>query len=247
MNISIAAEQIGHIGLFNFTGSLLLTWVVVIGLVVVAQSVYRRRTLVPAGLQNGIETGIETLLDTMTLVLGTKEKAVKYFPFIATLFTLILASNWIGVLPGVGSIGFFSTVNGVKSLVPLLRSPASDLNFTLALALITVVSLNVMAVRAKGIRLSVARYINFSSPINFFIGILELIGEIAKIISLSFRLFGNVFAGEVLLIITSFLVPYIVPIPFLGLELFAGFIQALVFSTLSLVFLSLLTDEAVAH
>jgi F-type H+-transporting ATPase subunit a len=89
----------------------------------------------------------------------------------------------------------------------------------------------------------VSRYINFSSPINFFIGILELLGELTKIISLSFRLFGNIFAGEALLLIIGFLTPYIIPIPFLGLEIFGGFIQALVFSTLTLVFLSMLVEN----
>ncbi len=253
MHIEIGVEKIFHIGNFAITNSLLLSWIVIGFLVVLTVVLTRRVSLVPNRLQNGVEMGVEMLLDSMSLVLGTKEKARKYFPFIATLFTIILVSNWIGIFPGVGSIGIrhqepgTATEMGHQNLVPFLRSPASDLNFTLALALVTIITINIMGIRAQGIKVSLKRYINFSSPINFFIGILELIGELAKIISLSFRLFGNVFAGEVLLIIIGFLVPYLIPVPFLGLELFAGFIQALVFSTLTLVFLSLLTDEHAHH
>jgi F-type H+-transporting ATPase subunit a len=106
----------------------------------------------------------------------------------------------------------------------------------------TIITINIMGIRAVGIKMSIKRYINFSSPINFFIGLLELIGEFTKIVSLSFRLFGNIFAGEVLLLIIGFLAPYIIPLPFMALEIFAGFIQALVFATLTTVFLSILVE-----
>jgi F-type H+-transporting ATPase subunit a len=248
MNISIAPEQLTHIGSLGISNSFVMIWLVAIFLIVVAQLISRKVSLVPKMAQNGVEMAVESLLDMMRGVLGTQEAALKYFPFIATIFTVILASNWLGLVPGVGSIGFFEHAVGAaagaaSTFVPYLRSPSSDLNFTLGLALMTIITINIMGVRALGLKMSIKRYINFSSPINFFIGILELIGEFAKIISLSFRLFGNVFAGEVLLIIIGFLVPYLVPVPFLALELFAGFIQALVFSTLTLVFLSLLVQE----
>ena len=223
MNIEIGAEKIAHLFGFAITNSLILSWIVVALLILVAWTVSRGMSLIPKGLQNLAESAVEMLLDTMESIFGSRQKAIKYFPFIATIFIVILISNWIGIFPGVGSVGFWHmSESGARTLVPFLRSPSSDLNFTLALALMTIITINIMAVRAKGIKLSVSRYINFSSPINFFIGILELIGEIAKIISLSFRLFGNVFAGEVLLIITGFLAPYIIPIPFLGLEIFSG-------------------------
>ncbi len=242
MNIEIAAERLTHVGALGISNSFVMVWLVTAVLIFIAQMISRKMTLVPNRLQNIVEIGTEALLDNMSGVLGSKEKAFKYFPFIATLFIIILASNWLGLVPGVGSIGLQHGV-GARNFVPFLRSPSSDLNFTLGLALMTIITINIMGIRALGLKVSISRYINFSSPINFFIGILEIIGEFAKIVSLSFRLFGNVFAGEVLLIIIGFLVPYIVPIPFLGLELFAGFIQALVFSTLTLVFLSLLTEE----
>ena len=248
MHIAIAPEQLTHIGSLGVSNSFVMIWLIAILLIVVAQLISRKVSLVPKLAQNGAEWCVESLLDMMQGVLGTKEKALKYFPFVATIFTVILASNWLGLVPGVGSIGVFHSVmetggTATRELVPFLRSPSSDLNFTLGLALMTIITINIMGIRATGLKFAISRYLNFSSPINFFIGILELIGEFAKIISLSFRLFGNVFAGEVLLIIIGFLVPYLVPVPFLGLELFAGFIQALVFSTLTLVFLSLLVEK----
>ncbi len=184
----------------------------------------------------------------MEKVLGSREKAERYFPFIATIFTLILFSNWLGIFPGVGSIGLYQVDAGQKVFIPFFRSVASDLNFTIALAIISVIATNVYGVLAKGIGKHISHFISFKDPISFFVGILEIIGEIAKTISFSFRLFGNVFAGEVLLIITGFLAPYIVPIPFLMLELFVGFIQALVFATLTLVFISIaIEDHAEEH
>ncbi len=252
MHIEIAPEQLTHLGTLGISNSFVMIWVVALLLICIAQLLRRKVALVPNGLQNIAESGVEMLLGSMQGVLGTREKAIKYFPFIATIFIVILASNWLGLVPGVGSIGLWHAAGesagtagatAARTLVPFFRSPSSDLNFTLGLALMTIITINIMGIRATGIKFAVSRYLNFSSPINFFIGILELIGEFAKIISLSFRLFGNVFAGEVLLIIIGFLVPYLVPVPFLGLELFAGFIQALVFSTLTLVFLSLLVEK----
>jgi F-type H+-transporting ATPase subunit a len=244
MDIQIAAEKLSSIGSVAVSNSFVMVWIVAAILILASRLIFGKLSLVPGGAQNAAEMAFETLLQNMQNILGSREKAVKYFPFIATLFILILTSNWLGLLPGVGSIGFWHTAeNGAKFLVPYFRSPSSDLNFTLGLAIMTVISVNAMGIRSTGWKLYIKRYINFSSPINFFVGMLEIVGELAKIVSLSFRLFGNVFAGEVLLIIMGVLAPYLIPIPFVGMELFAGFIQALVFSTLALVFLSLLTES----
>ena len=132
---------------------------------------------------------------------------------------------------------------GQEIFVPLFRSTASDINFTLALAIISVVATQLLGIAAIGFAKHAAKYISFKGPIQFFVGILEIVSEVAKMISFSFRLFGNIFAGEVLLIIIGFLVPYVVPAPFLMLELFVGFIQALVFAMLTLVFISIATVE----
>ena len=140
-----------------------------------------------------------------------------------------------------GSIGFFEIKEGKELFVPFLRSGASDINTTLALAIIALFFVHVIGISAIGFWKHIGKFFTLKSPVDFFVGILEFISEIAKMISFSFRLFGNVFAGEVLLIIMAFLAPYVVPVPFLGLELFVGFIQALVFAMLTTVFISLAT------
>jgi F-type H+-transporting ATPase subunit a len=127
--------------------------------------------------------------------------------------------------------------------VPFLRSAGSDLNVTLALGIVAMTLVNVSGVNALGVWIHVRKFFTFKNPIDFFVGILELLSEFAKIISFSFRLFGNVFAGEVLLVIVGSLAPYVAPVPFLLLEVFVGFIQALVFAMLTMVFISI----AVAH
>jgi F-type H+-transporting ATPase subunit a len=121
--------------------------------------------------------------------------------------------------------------------VPLLRGANADLNTTLALAVIAVIAIQVLGVSAIGAIKYAKKFFNFSNPINAFVGFLELISEFSKLISFSFRLFGNIFAGEVLLMVIAFLVPYIAPLPFFFLELFVGIVQALVFMMLTLVFI----------
>ena len=178
---------------------------------------------------------IEGGLGLMDSVLGDRRSSEKYLPLVFTVFLFVLFSNWFGLLPGVGSI----MVHTADGSVPLLRSPASDLNFTLALALIAITFVNILGIAAIGLAGRLSVFFNFKGPIDFFIGILELVSEFAKIISFSFRLFGNVFAGEVLLAIMAFLVPYLVPLPFMFLEVFVGFIQAFIFAMLTLVFVAM--------
>jgi F-type H+-transporting ATPase subunit a len=129
-----------------------------------------------------------------------------------------------------------------SKLIPLLRGPTADLNVTLSIAIVTMVFVQYFGLSTLGVSY-LSKFFNFSSPIFFFVGILELVSDISKVISFSFRLFGNIFAGEVLLAVMSFLVPFLVPAPFYGLEVFVGVVQALVFSMLACVFLNV----AVAH
>ncbi len=224
-----------------------MSWVVVIFLIGLSQLLSRNIQKVPGMLQNIIESAYEALLGMMEDVLHSREKAEKFFPYIATVFTLILVSNWFGILPGVGSIGFYEVHEGARSLVPLLRSSASDLNFTLTISILSVVLLNFYAIRELTLKNHLSKFFNFKNPVLFFVGLLELISEFAKIVSFSFRLFGNVFAGDVLLIIIGFLSPFLAPLPFLMLEIFVGFIQALVFAMLSLVFLSIAIEDHGEH
>lgn len=232
--IFLGAEHIFNIGAFAVTNTYLLTLAVLLALSAGAFLTGRKMALSPGGGQNVVEVAIEGFLGFMGPVFGSRGKAEKYLPFIATIFFFVLFSNWAGILPGVGSLGFFE--GEPRTFVPLLRSPASDLNFTLALAVTTVIATHVFGIKALGAKMHASRFLNFSGPIEFFVGILEFISEIAKIISFSFRLFGNVFAGEALLIVIASLAPYLAPLPFLFLEMFVGFIQAFVFAMLATVF-----------
>ncbi|HEY1085291.1 MAG TPA: F0F1 ATP synthase subunit A [Candidatus Saccharimonadales bacterium] len=169
-------------------------------------------------------------------VIGDKKLARKIFPLAITMFFVVLVCYWLSVLPGVGSI----TYNGV----PVFRALPADLNFTFALAIITLVTTQIYAVRQHGAFGNIGRYFKnpFKDPISAFEGVLEFIGEFSRTIALSFRLFGNAFAGEVLLILIGFLTSYAasVILPFFMLfELFIGFIQAYVFFVLTLIFTSL--------
>ncbi len=171
------------------------------------------------------------------------EKTAIVFPLIGSLFFYILFQNWFGLLPGVGSIMIKVKEEGEEVFVPLLRSTNADLNTTLALALIAVSSIQFYGIKFLGFGQYIKKFLNFSNPINFFLGLLEIMSELSKVLSFAFRLFGNVFAGEVLLTIIAFLIPVLASFPFLMLELFVGLIQALIFSMLTTVFISI----AVTH
>ena len=241
-HISIHAEEIFRIAGFPVTNALLLSFLSLIILCILAIAIRRRLRMVPNALQSVAELIMEGALSFMDSVLFDRRKSEKYLPLVLTIFLFVLLSNWLGLLPGVGSI----IVSRGGETVPLFRSPASDLNFTIALALISVTIANVFGVAVIGLRSRLKVFFNFKGPIQFFVGILEIISEFAKIISFSFRLFGNVFAGEVLLTIMAFLVPYAAPLPFMFMEIFVGFIQAFIFSMLTLVFIGMaISDEHV--
>ncbi len=235
LQISLRAEDVFHIGSFPVTNTVLLSSVALALLTVAAIVLRRRLAFVPSGMQNVAEMAMEGALGVMDSVLGNRRTSEKYFPLVFTIFIFVLVSNWLGLLPGVGSI----VVRHGGDTVPLLRSPASDLNFTLALALIAVTFVNVASSVAIGVKARLSVFFDFGNPIKFFTGILELISEFAKIISFSFRLFGNVFAGEVLLAIMALLAPYVVPLPFMFLEIFVGFVQAFIFAMLTTVFIGM--------
>lgn len=234
LHISIVAEEIAKLGPVTVTNSLLTSWLVVGGLCFFGYRAGKGLQLKPGLKQLLWEVPIEALYSLTKNVAGAT-KAIAFFPFIATFFLFILLSNWSGLIPGVGTVKF--------NHVPLLRAPSADLNMTLALALSSVGLIQYFGFKSLGAGY-LNKFFNFKNPIFTFVGILELISELAKVISFAFRLFGNIFAGEVLLAVTAFLIPVVVPIPFYGLEVFVGFIQALVFSMLTLVFLNMATVRA---
>lgn len=241
--ISLKAETLFHIGSFSVTNSLIVSGFVLAIALCIGISLRKKIAVVPGSLQNFAEFALEGLMNLMDSVLGKREKTEKYLPLIATIFIVVVAANWLGLLPGVGSIGMYELVEGKEMFVPFFRSPSADLNFTLGVALVAVIGVNMFGIFAAGFFRYAHRFFTLKNPIYTFVGLLELISEFAKIISFSFRLFGNVFAGEVLLIIIGVLAPYFIPLPFLFLEIFVGFIQAFVFATLTLVFVSIATAE----
>jgi F-type H+-transporting ATPase subunit a len=183
-----------------------------------------------------------------------KEKATLFFPLIGSFFFFILFSNWSGLLPGMGSIGINEIHHGEEVLIPFFRSPTADLSTTIGLAIITQVVAQYYGFKFQGVKY-LKKFFNFSAdpdsgwlkPVlsfaNGFAGILELMGEFIKVLSFGFRLFGNVFAGEVLLMVISFLTAFLVVDVFIALELFVGAIQALIFSILSLIFYQMATQQ----
>lgn len=238
-HIEIAAEKLFTIFGFPVTNTLIMTWIVLGLLVYAAFRISRTLNIVPKTLQNIFEILLEKFLGLMEGMMGSRETAEKYVPIVATIFLFILISNWFGILPGVGSIGIYEQREGERVLIPFFRSATSDLNVTLALGTLAVFLINITGMSVKGIGSHLSKYFTLRNPIDSFVGILEFVSEFAKIISFSFRLFGNIFAGEVLLVITSFLAPFAGPLPFLALELFVGFVQALVFAMLTMVFISI--------
>ncbi len=168
-----------------------------------------------------------------------KEKIEVFYPITAGLFLFILLQNWLGLLPGVGSILIKVVEHEKERHIPLFRGGTADLNTTIFLGLLSIILSQYYSIKFLGLRNYIKRFYDLKNPMSFFIGTLEIISEFSKILSFSFRLFGNIFAGEVLLTIMAFLFPILAPVPFFFLEIFVGFIQALVFSMLTAVFISL--------
>ena len=290
---------------FRVTNTMVTTWAAILLITILSFGATRRMNDIPHGLQNFFESIIEFFLELATSIAGP-EKARRFLPLSMTIFIFIVTANWMGILPGFGTIGriesadqvihhaedkhgrdldlstvklqMFDDISGISMLlpgsvgpeseidakqyhdemdhhqtgitegktigllVPYLRSANTEVNTTLAIAIVAMVMIHFWGFRALGVFGHAGKFINFKGgPIALFVGLLEIISEVARLISFTFRLFGNIFAGEVLLIAIAFLLPLIGIIPFLGLELFVGLIQGLIFSILTLVFAALST------
>lgn len=239
ISIHLAPEIVGHLFGIPITNTLITVWFVMALLFILAFFVRRNLTLIPGKFQVLFEEMINGVFEYVEGVLESKDLARKFFPLIMTIFIFILAINWVGLLPGVTSIGLYETHDGVEKFVPLLYPANTDLNITIAFAIIAFFAIEIAGVVLLGFWKYTGKFVNFKSPLAFFIGIIELFSEIARLISFSFRLFGNIFAGKTLLLIAMFFVPLIVPVPVLAFELFVGFIQAFVFAILTLFFIKL--------
>lgn len=240
----MAPEIIGHIGFLPVTNTMLVTWVAMLFLVITSIIATWRVKAIPSGLQNFFELVIEAGYQTVEDLAHDKTKL--FFPIVMTFFLFIITANWMGLLPGFATIGLNEIHEGKKQFIPLLRSINSDLNTTLALALISAITTHIFAIKFLGIKNYLLRWVSLN-PIFLFVGILEIISEFTKIVSLSFRLFGNIFAGEVVLATVSNIFAFVIPLPFYFLEIIVGFVQAAVFMMLTLVFMVLLSEKHESH
>lgn len=255
---TLFAEPLFHIGNFPVTNSLLTSWIAVFFIIILSVVIRTRLKKIPSAFQGFIEKVVEGALDMMDMVTNSRSKSERAFPIVFSIFIFVLVNNWLGMFPGVGTI----TYGGQ----PLLRGATADLNTTLVLSLFSVLAANIFGVITIGAWSHFNKFVNIKAlleipqkiakeptiilinPIHFFVGLIEIISEVAKIASLSFRLFGNVFAGEVLLASISALMAYGVPLPFMFLEVIIGMIQALIFSVLTLVYFTIAsTEHAVEH
>lgn len=236
-HIEIKAETLFHIGPLAFTNSMALG---IIGYALVIWAMFAAAKAAKTG-KKGYVTGailmiFEMLLATVEQVVGDKKIARRVAPLSITLFAVIIVNYWLGILPIVGPI----TLNGV----PMFRGLLADMNVTFAMAIITMVVVQIYAARTHGFFGNLGRYFRnpLKDPAGSFEGILELIAEFSRLLALSLRLFGNVFAGEVLLVVVGYMTVYaasIALLPFMVFELFIGSIQAYVFFMLTTVFIAL--------
>ena len=229
--ITISGEKLFEIFGLNITNTFFWSIVVEIFLFAFLYFSLRDRKIIPKKIQNFTEWILESRFNFMDSITKDKSKKKEIFPIAVTLFILILSCNVIGLVPGIGVFHF-------------LRPPTSDLNFTFALASFSIIFMNFLIIKRLGFFTYSKKFLNFKNPITFFVGILEGVSELTKIFSLAFRLFGNIFAGEVLLMVISFLFAYILPLPFLGFEILVGLVQAFIFSSLIVIFYTSATEHA---
>ena len=248
---------------FPVTNTLLCTWLVILGLAVLVFGFMRNKRhqqLVPTGFQNFMEWAVESLQNLVESVSG-KEKGRKFFPLVATLFIFIFLGNLMDVFPGIDTIG---TVDGAthatsfgfihflfgsdsNKLVAWFRPPTTDLNLTFAMAIVVVVLCQIIGFSMLGSGAHLGKYFKVkgmfskgaSGPIEFFVGLIEVVTELSRILSFAFRLFGNIFAGGAVLAVFGLLTLGLANLLFIPLEIFVAFVQALVFAMLTLVFMEM--------
>ncbi|MDQ3238887.1 MAG: F0F1 ATP synthase subunit A [bacterium] len=241
IHVSITAEKIFDLGFMEVTNSMFTAWVVTIIASLVLLSIVTTLKKSPGVLQNIYESVYSFLYKTVDDILG-KKLTNEVFPLMLTLFIFILFGSWFGLLPISGTLGFFEEHDGEKVGVPVFRAPTADINMAIALALVVFFVIEYYGFKHHGLGY-LKRFFNFSNPVNFFVGILDLVSDLMRILTFSFRLFGNIFAGEVIIAVIVGLAGFLV-LPFLAFEVFVGVIQALVFVMLTTVFISLAVEHS---
>jgi len=253
--IQLPAETVFHLFGFPITNSIITAWLSIIVLVGIAYAVTHRIRLIPSRLQSLLEFAIEWMLNLCVDVAGEKNGR-RFFPIVTTIFLFVIMNAWLSLLPGFGSI---LITNAEGETVHLLRGANTDINMPLALALISFVFVEYHGIRSLGGWHYMKKFVNvgqffrslgqlfrgklkaglsglFTGAIDIFVGMLEALSEIVRIVSFTFRLFGNMTGGEILILMMLFLAPWVLALPFYGLELLVGLVQAIVFGGLTLVF-----------
>jgi F-type H+-transporting ATPase subunit a len=258
-NVKLPAEVIGQVGSFSITNTLIAAWLTIVVLAVLFYFATRRMKLVPGRLQALAEVVAEGLLNFVESVAG-KEHSRLLFPGIATIFLYVITNAFMALLPIFGTIGLYEHGHGNEvEFVPFLRAANTDINLPLAISVASFILVETWGMRVVGFFHYTGEFINVrqflqglkqlvtgrlrEAPLNImfgfislFVGILEIFSHLTRMLSFTFRLFGNMTAGEILVLVSCFLIPMIFTIPFYGLELLIGLIQALIFSGLTLVF-----------
>lgn len=229
--ISMGAEKLFYLGPIPITNTILTTWVVMVLLITLALVVRKRISIIPGALQSIVEMVIETVYNLVKNIAGERVGNV-IFPLIMTLFLFILTANWLGLLPGFGTITYHH--------VPIFRPPNSDLNTTLAMALITVFLVQVAGIAYRGLKGYLKEFVTppILAPL---MAPIHVVSELSHILSLSARLFGNIFGGDVVLTVIFVMLPPLIPAVFLLLESLFGLIQAIIFAVLSTIYFSMAT------
>lgn len=239
IHVEIAAEKLGEFSGIPITNTLLASWVAIAILVLVALAVGSRLKMMPGRLQSVLEHLVEFVYDYVAQTLGGRDMARKYFPLLMTVFLFIFVANMLEFTPLFGSFVYVDE----HGAVPLLRSANTDLNVPFALAIIAFFVIEISGIVAIGAWKYLKKFFDLRSPIAFFVGIVEFIGEFARTVSLAFRLFGNIFAGEVVIAVALYFAPYLGPVPLMMFEIFIGTLQAAIFALLMLFFLKLAVAE----
>jgi F-type H+-transporting ATPase subunit a len=239
IKVEIAAQQIGSLFGIPITNTLITSWVVVALLIILALVVGSRVRLIPNRFQTLLEEMFGYVYDYIAETLESRDMARRFFPLLMTVFLFVLTSNLLEFLPGVGSFGFYM----LDGFVPLFRSVNTDLNVPLMLAIMSFIIIEITGIVTIGFFKYGRKFIDLRSPLGFVIGVIELIGEMVRVVSLSFRLFGNILAGEVVLTVATYFAPYFLPVPLMMFELFIGTLQAAIFALLTLFFIKLAITE----
>jgi len=243
IHISLAPYHLGEVFGMPITSTLTTSWLVVCILIVGALLLYRSLALVPSGPQVVAESLIGYVHDYMKEVLESERLADKYLPLILTIFIFIAVANLIGLLPFVNAIGIHSETEEHGGLIPLFYPINTDLNMTFALAVVAFIAIEFAGITALGFLRYAGKFVNLHSVLGFVVGIIELVSEVARLITFSFRLFGNIFAGKVLILVAMFFLPYLLPVPLIVYEVVVGIIQGAVFALLTLFFIKIAVAE----